>query len=206
MEQPWRRRRRCSMGQGRRRDASDDNGCRHGHLQLLPHHQLKYLPHKTGDHWRHSVGPAWHGRVHDRPHKPRGNGRAGRFAKPGGQCRREGRAAASQPAPEPEPASGQPALDGCQRPVKLTGCLFVSHALEIAQIDRAPVLERQAVDFITDDLADFTLFQIAVRIIGGYRRNFTPKRSSPTCAEAGPNRDAMCHTVEPTTEGIIDVQ
>ena len=48
---------------------------------------------------------------------------------------------AHQPVPQSEPASGQPALDGRHRPIELTGRLVVRHALEVAKLDRAAVLD-----------------------------------------------------------------
>ena len=199
-------RRRCLPGRRDRDESRGKNGGSRCHLDLLPDHHLKCFLHKNCDCRGRSGACAWDGRADDRFHKRRWNGRTGFGAKHRRYARCQGcDPSASQPAPEPETASVEPALDGSHRPGELTGCLLVCHTLQIAQVDGAPVLEREPVKLSADDLADFGLFHLGVRIIACSHWSFRATRGSTARMETSPDRDAVGHAVEPPTERVIDV-
>ncbi len=105
-----------------------------------------------------------------------------------------------QPLPQSEPALGQPALDCRHRPVELPGRLVVRHPLEVAQLDRAPVLRRQPVQLLTHGVAEVPEFHLAHRIIGRRRQGSVDPGSSSLGLGPGPTRDAVSDPVEPAAE------
>jgi hypothetical protein len=119
-----------------------------------------------------------------------------------GAQRRE--TSAGEPVPQSEPAPGQPAFDGRHGPVELAGRLVVGHALEVAQLDRAPVLVREAVNLIAEDLAEITTFRFAGWIIAGRRRCFAAVRRASSRLDASPKRDPMGDSIEPAAERAIE--
>ncbi len=128
-------------------DSNGDDDPSRRQLELFPHHHSERPFSKFGDRRWHHASRSRNGGMDDRVHQRGGNGRAGTLAERRGDSRRQGcETAAGQPVPQSEPPSGQTALDGRHRPVKLTGRLLVSHPLEVAELDRTAVLEGETLE------------------------------------------------------------